>query len=140
MTDTPKIPEGFIRHDGGKCPVPLDASVSIMFADGMIDDGWLPARYWAWGRALPCNSWIIAYKPAPNYTPPIDWQARAEAAEAELAALRVKAEKLATALKGIMEWAGPIAGDNNDDVAAEEEISSADLARAALAEWENSNG
>lgn len=137
----PTIPEGFIPWAGGECPVPGDQFVDILTRENGTTSCMAMYLNWQWGS----DSWtdIIAYRPDPNYVVPINWQARALEIEEDLRQtsktldyVRAKAEKLATALRGIMEWAGPIAGDNNDDVSAEEEISSADLARAALAEWE----
>lgn len=56
--------------------------------------------YWQWGS----DDWndIIAYLTDPTYVAPIDWKARAEKAESELAALRAKAVNLAVNLQNLL--------------------------------------
>ena len=65
-----ELPKGFIPHDGGTCPVPLDSKPAIMVRSGEIEseDSW-PASFWAAGgddwwrhQGNPRNN-IIAYKP-----------------------------------------------------------------------------
>jgi len=65
------LPEGFVPHDGGPCPVPLDQEVTVLYADG----GWSAAEagFWTgWEENDQMNSWswecdpynrIIAYRP-----------------------------------------------------------------------------
>ncbi len=69
-----ELPEGFVRHDGGPCPVPLDSHPAVMFPSGRIhDDGLYSAATYVGGGALelpdlwqwkghPQNN-IIAYRP-----------------------------------------------------------------------------
>lgn len=65
------IPEGWIAHDGGPCPVPLDSRPGVMgFARNSDKPYWykaglIPACEHDWrhcGRATD----IIAYKPEPT--------------------------------------------------------------------------
>lgn len=73
MTDV-EIPEGWIAHDGGPCPVPLRSRPQVMFRDGTIRDrpgvADTASRYigvwdnWRW--LGPPHTQIIAYKPAPR--------------------------------------------------------------------------
>lgn len=49
------------------------------------------------------------------------------------ASLIAAAPELYAALVAVLAWAAPIAGDNQNDVAAQKEISAIDLANAALA-------
>ncbi len=58
-----ELPEGWIAHDGGPCPVPLGSKVSVLYRNGVrgtlftIDLGWdhLPDYH--------PEADIIAYKP-----------------------------------------------------------------------------
>lgn len=50
-------------------------------------------------------------------------------------ALRAKADQLAVALEGVMEWASHVAGDNQDPEAADRELDADRRARAALAAY-----
>ncbi len=62
------LPEGFVPHDGGPCPVPLDSMPAVMFRDGEIVENW-PASNW--GGEKDWWQWqgsrrgydIIAYRP-----------------------------------------------------------------------------
>ena len=67
------LADGWITHDGGPCPVPLDSRPLVMFRDGFgVDDypdaptagEWLFANHkqnlWTWSRLGPAD--IIAYK------------------------------------------------------------------------------
>jgi hypothetical protein len=70
------LPEGFIPHDGGPCPVPLDQQVTVLFADGMQDES--EAGFWTgWEKEDAENLWkwecdpqdrIIAYRPSQQET------------------------------------------------------------------------
>jgi hypothetical protein len=53
--------------------------------------------------------------------------------DAANASLIAAAPELYAALVAVLEWAAPIAGDNQNDVAAQKEIGAIDLANAALA-------
>ena len=59
--------DGWIEHDGGPCPVPLDSKPAIVFADGSGRPGGLfTARFWFrtfWTHEAHPNNHIIAYKP-----------------------------------------------------------------------------
>ena len=75
-----EIPEGWIPHAAGPCPVPLDSKPAIMAADGRITEtGLWEARWWG-GTMYPgvVTDWwlhesddptahIIAYKPDQDY-------------------------------------------------------------------------
>lgn len=74
MTLTPEqIAAGWLPHDGGECPVPLDSKPGVMFRDGeIIEPGNETARTWVyrgdwWKRYREgrCND-IIAYLPEKN--------------------------------------------------------------------------
>lgn len=63
--------EGWIEHDGGPCPVPLDMIVDVMFADGGTD-GSIYAGFWSaevpemdsqWEGECDPDDRIVAYKP-----------------------------------------------------------------------------
>lgn len=66
------LPEGFVAHSGGPCPVALDSKPGILLADGtMFAHGQIEAGYWVDARwtgkrgpyqrgKLPTR--IIAYK------------------------------------------------------------------------------
>ena len=63
MTQSTDLPEGWIAHDGGECPVAPNAIVEVLRNEGSIQKG--RASYfkddwqgpeWAWFH-------IIAYKP-----------------------------------------------------------------------------
>ena len=63
---------GWIEHDGGPCPVPLDSRPWIMFRDGeVIADGGDDADYWVWEWGLFGQKFaalhIIAYRPEPRH-------------------------------------------------------------------------
>lgn len=70
------LPEGFVPHDGGPCPVPLDQEVTVLYADG----GWSAAEagFWTgWEESDQMNLWswecapynrIIAYRPTQQET------------------------------------------------------------------------
>lgn len=78
MTD---LPEGYLPHDGGPCPVPLDSRPGVMFADGVCTGmGYMRAinwdRWWTGDAHNPGDN-IIAYKPDPAFVEP---EADAEAA------------------------------------------------------------
>lgn len=68
LTDEQRA-EGWIEHDGGPCPVPLDSRVRVMFRDGVTPLN--IARLWTvgfdWWRheetVLRPHTDIIAYKP-----------------------------------------------------------------------------
>jgi len=74
MSLTPEmIADGWIEHDGKRCPVSLDSMPSVLFRDGHAKSG-QKARFWV----TPGNFWdhryrydfqhIIAYKPeSPNH-------------------------------------------------------------------------
>jgi hypothetical protein len=52
--------------------------------------------------------------------------------DATIAALRAEVERKDKALRGLLDWAGPIAGDNQDLKAAKIEVDTCEAARAAL--------
>lgn len=67
------IPDGWIAHDGGPCPVPLDSYPQVMARDGTIIRRRVAAGIWARGSAdwwqhqgPERNNHIIAYKPEPS--------------------------------------------------------------------------
>ena len=69
-----ELPEGFIPHDGGPCPVPLDTMVFSRHRSGVISRQSYPAK-WSdeWGRwnwsGTPYDGWndnITAYRIAPT--------------------------------------------------------------------------
>ena len=73
-----EIPEGYIPHDGGPCPVPLDSKPGVVFADGcVLDAGENNALVWSdygsdWWRheaTIPGYN-IIAYLPDLDYVAP----------------------------------------------------------------------
>lgn len=73
MTPPPReveLPEGWLAHDGGPCPVPLDSYPEVRWNNGAISK-WCTARTWSaegardgrdFWRGEPGNR-IIAYKP-----------------------------------------------------------------------------
>lgn len=79
------IPKGFIPWAGGECPVPGDMMIRVKTAMIQLAD---PVRADTVSWSLAIGNHIIAYRPDPNYVAPIDWQARAEKAEAEIAAVK----------------------------------------------------
>lgn len=63
------LPEGFIPHDGGKCPVALGVRAAVMFRGGICTGGASTAHFWArkpydyWRWESPDHFFdIIAYK------------------------------------------------------------------------------
>ena len=65
-----ELPEGFIPHDGGPCPVPLDSMVEIVWGDGLTFSGRSAVGFtiwpenWNWHLSgVPMSERIIAYKP-----------------------------------------------------------------------------
>lgn len=66
MLTPEQIADGWIEHDGGPCPVPLDSRVTIMCRTGGTDTD--EAREWWWGRnRAPVSYEIIAYRPEPRH-------------------------------------------------------------------------
>lgn len=65
--------EGWIEHDGGPCPVPLDSRPAIMRENGeVIPEGVISARLWTmgydnWKQQRFENNRIIAFKPEPSH-------------------------------------------------------------------------
>jgi hypothetical protein len=64
------LPEGFVPHDGGPCPVPLNSKPVIMVRSGEIQTGEsFPAWFWAagdkdwWQHQGNRRNNIIAYRP-----------------------------------------------------------------------------
>ncbi|MBF5091256.1 hypothetical protein F1640_14785 [Novosphingobium sp. NBM11] len=61
------LPEGFIPHDGGPCPVAPDTLVTVMSRNGCVSSGryarfWdYPPSWWRW-QSLDHDNDIIAYK------------------------------------------------------------------------------
>jgi hypothetical protein len=72
-----ELPKGFIAHDGGPCPVPLDSKPGVMFRDGKDGSGgsgcfpsasewmYLNCNLWRWVQHGPAD--IIAYRPDPDH-------------------------------------------------------------------------
>ena len=64
-----ELPEGFIPHDGGPCPVPLDSYPRVMLRGGELDRGVVTASFWTgetddwWQWMGDAETNIIAYKP-----------------------------------------------------------------------------
>jgi len=67
LTDE-QIADGWIAHDGGECPVPLDSRPGIMFRDGcIIPEGTRTAGshlvgYWRHHAGFYAHEHIIAYR------------------------------------------------------------------------------
>lgn len=70
-----QLPDGWIAHDGGPCPVPLSARVSVLHRDGtprmLRQAGWWVrienfAEHDLWRHEGPGHLHIIAYKPEPT--------------------------------------------------------------------------
>ncbi len=63
------IAAGWLPHDGGPCPVPLDSRPGVMFRDGeIVPPGEFTAGPWRWDRPLKSvarreSRDIIAYRP-----------------------------------------------------------------------------
>mgnify|MGYP006995913825 CR=1 FL=1 len=62
------LPDGFIAHDGGPCPVPLTERVDVVFRDGFdvtgcqgVAGSWGDLWIWPTSRYGPAD--IIAYRP-----------------------------------------------------------------------------
>lgn len=62
--------EGWIEHDGGPCPVPLDSKPGIMWSDGTNDPKpnvaasfWTRGDDWWKHEGESDDCFIIAYKP-----------------------------------------------------------------------------
>ena len=67
LTDEQRA-EGWIEHDGGPCPVPLDSKPIYMMRDGTIDAGQKgTASELIWDDACPPEDQIIAYRPEPRH-------------------------------------------------------------------------
>lgn len=74
MTLTPEqIADGWLPHDGGPCPVPLDSKPGIITECGKVSQpGWHAASVWAgpgdWWKHHSSDPMhrIIAYKPEPR--------------------------------------------------------------------------
>ena len=69
MTD---LPEGFLPHDGGPCPVPGDTHVVVLHKSGIRSDTYIDqydgvdcASCWGWSH-LGHPGDIIAYRPTPK--------------------------------------------------------------------------
>jgi hypothetical protein len=102
-----ELPKGFIAHDGGPCPVPLDSKPGVMFRDGKDGSGgsgcfasasdwmYLNCNLWRWVRHGPAD--IIAYRPIPITTPQkcrtMSYDERIEY-ETEILALEMRIERL----------------------------------------------
>ena len=75
MPETPELPPGAIRHDGGPCQVPLDSRPTVILRDGRQAEGqeadyW--GSWWEWqdgGRQL---TDIVGVIPDPNYLAPVE--------------------------------------------------------------------
>lgn len=69
MLTPEQIADGWIAHDGGPCPVPLDSRPGVMWGDGFVTlAGMQPAWVWtkhgdSWGHNEPFDRRIIAYRP-----------------------------------------------------------------------------
>ena len=70
----PDLPEGFVAHDGGPCPVEWDSRPGVIFRDGyrqkvgeVMAGQWVFPDHgpdlWQWARHGPAD--IIAYRPTP---------------------------------------------------------------------------
>jgi hypothetical protein len=60
--------EGWIEHDGGPCPVPLDSRPIYMMRDGVVDASQRDtAASLIWNDKVPWEDQIIAYKPEPSH-------------------------------------------------------------------------
>lgn len=70
MLTPEQIADGWIAHDGGDCPVPLDSRPAVLFRDGEIING-RKAENWVWEhKAFPIrltHVHIIAYRPKPSH-------------------------------------------------------------------------
>ena len=65
MTLTPEqVAAGWIKHDGGPCPVPLDSSPAVMFRDG---EKWLHG-----GRIVPVSARYLDWQLSPKHDAPDD--------------------------------------------------------------------
>jgi hypothetical protein len=64
----PAIPEGWLPHTGGPCPVPLDSRPGVMFRDGEIAGRDFAAWHWDWKHSANQDAPddIIAYLPEPE--------------------------------------------------------------------------
>lgn len=60
------LPEGWIRHDGGPCPVPPGSQVSVIYRDGERDTMFAIDLGWAHLPDYHPEHDIIAYKPEPT--------------------------------------------------------------------------
>ena len=99
-------------HNGGPCPVDPETLVEVRLRAGEINQD--RAKDYDWSDDG--NQYAItAYRLLP---PEPNW--------------REIADELAAALTGVMEWAGPIAGDNIHPAVAQFEAGTADRAQAAL--------
>jgi hypothetical protein len=81
MTTTEtRIPEGWTRHDGSPCPVPLDSRPAVMFGSGVINDSGFPlAQWWTkgedgdwWQHQGDPRNWVIAYSPVAGALEPAE--------------------------------------------------------------------
>ena len=76
LTDAMKA-DGWVEHDGGPCPVPLDTIVTILIGDGNKHGGWRAgAVVWphdAWiaeaATMIPHGAKVLAYKPEAGNDP-----------------------------------------------------------------------
>ena len=66
MLTPEQIADGWIEHDGGKCPVPLPSRVTIMCRSGDIGTGEASICFWRW-EEKPVDYDIIAYRPEPRH-------------------------------------------------------------------------
>ena len=166
---SPTLPEGFLLWTGGPCPVPLDSNVELFCYGGKhgktaisCDNRAEDVRWWHDPEPKMWN--VIGYKPDPDYVAPIDWQDRAEKAEATIQSLTLEldatrddrraaeaaGEKLAKALKAFADAYNPDTECETDTLVRYEGVSVrqalgrgdgiflADYRRslAALTEWE----
>jgi len=78
MLTPEQIAEGWIEHDGGPCPVPLDSKVDVMFRDGSGSKRRHRAQWWTafnpviaaqdlWRHEAGPENDIIAYRPEPRH-------------------------------------------------------------------------
>jgi hypothetical protein len=69
--------EGWIKHDGGECPLPDDVRCAVKIADGSTCSGYFhKARQWEWETSGDMSHDITHYRPILEQAEPVQEQTK----------------------------------------------------------------